>query len=131
MEITALIYVMAGGAVGSAFRYALMSFIGRLSSLSSGDFPYSTLAVNVLGSFLMGVWIGVMANLLPDKARNLHLLFAVGVLGGFTTFSTFSLDIYYLFERSEYLQITGYIISSVLISVLALFAGLWIVKAVI
>lgn len=127
MEMTALIYVMMGGAVGSAARYAAMSFIGRLSN---ADFPYSTLAVNVFGSFLMGVWIAVMANLLPEKSRSLHLLFAVGVLGGFTTFSTFSLDIYYLFERGQYLQVASYIISSVVFSVLAFFAGLWLVKVV-
>ncbi len=127
MELISLIYVMLGGAVGSALRYISSTLIGRAYGT---DFPYSTLAVNIIGSFLMGVWIGVMTNLLPDKARNLHLLFAVGVLGGFTTFSTFSLDIYYLFERGEYLQVAGYIFSSVLISVLALIAGLWVVKAI-
>ena len=63
-------------------------------------------------------------------ARLINFLNAAGVLGGFTTFSTFSLDIYYLFERGEYLQVAGYIFSSVLISVLALIAGLWVVKAI-
>ena len=127
MEVMALVYVMTGGAIGSGFRYALMSFIGRVSS---GEFPYGTLAVNIIGSLLMGVWIGFMANLLPDKARNLHLLFAVGVLGGFTTFSTFSLDVFYLFERGQYLQITAYIFSSVLLSIAALALGVFLVRQI-
>ncbi|MEK6746654.1 MAG: fluoride efflux transporter CrcB [Pseudomonadota bacterium] len=124
MQVMPLIYVMTGGAIGSALRYLMMSFIGRLIV---SPFPYGTLAVNVLGSFVMGVWIAVMAHLLPERSRDLHLLFAVGVLGGFTTFSTFSLDIFYLFERTEYSQAAIYIISSVLVSVVALVFGMWLV----
>lgn len=126
MQAVALIYVMTGGAIGSALRYIMMSFIGRLIV---NPFPYGTLAVNILGSFIMGVWIAIMANLLPERARDLHLLFAVGVLGGFTTFSTFSLDIYYLFERSAYAEAAFYVIGSVVISVLALVAGIWLVRS--
>jgi fluoride exporter len=127
MQAMALIYVMTGGAIGSAMRYIIMSFIGRLIA---NPFPFGTLTVNILGSFLMGVWIAVMANLLPERSRDLHLLFAVGVLGGFTTFSTFSLDIYYLFERSAYVEAASYIIGSVLISLLALVAGVWLVRVI-
>lgn len=123
----ALIYVMTGGAIGSALRYLVMSFIGRLIV---SQFPYSTLAVNVLGSFVMGAWIAIMANLLPERSRDLHLLFAVGVLGGFTTFSTFSLDTFYLFERGAYAEAAFYIVGSVLISLLALAFGMWLVRAI-
>lgn len=126
MELASLIYVMIGGALGSSLRYIVMSFIGRLSS---GDFPFATLTVNVAGSFLMGVWIALAASLLPEKSRYMHMFFAVGLLGGFTTFSTFSLDVFYLFERGQYTQIAAYILLSVSLSLSALFVGLWLTKA--
>ncbi len=116
---------MAGGALGSAARYIAMSIIGKNSA---ADFPYGTLAVNIIGSFLMGAWIAYMANLLPERGKNLHLLFAVGVLGGFTTFSSFSLDVFYLYERGETMQAALYIISSILLSIAALFFGVWLIK---
>lgn len=125
MELIALIYVATGGAIGSLLRYLAMSFIARLTVTS---FPYGTLTVNILGSFLMGVWIAVIANWLPERSRDLNLLFAVGLLGGFTTFSTFSLDVFYLFERGEYSQAGAYILGSVVLSVLALVVGMWLVR---
>jgi len=128
MEIISIIYVMVGGAIGSAVRYITMSFIGKAAS---GDFPYGTLAVNIIGSFLMGVWIGYMANLLPERGRNLHLLFAVGVLGGFTTFSTFSLDVFYLAERGQYQQAAFYIAASVILSIAALAFGVFLIRQVV
>lgn len=127
MQAMALVYVMIGGAIGSMLRYLAMSFIGRLSADS---FPYGTFAVNIFGSFLMGVWIAVIANWLPERAKDLHLLFAVGVLGGFTTFSTFSLDVFYLFERGAYAQVASYILGSVVLSVVALVVGMWFVKVI-
>ncbi len=127
MQAMSLIYVMIGGAIGSALRYLAMSLIGRLSVDS---FPYGTFAVNIFGSFLMGVWIACMSNWLPERSKDLHLLFAVGVLGGFTTFSTFSLDVFYLFERGAYTQASVYVIGSVALSVIALVAGIWLVKAI-
>ncbi len=127
MQAMALVYVMTGGAIGSMLRYLAMSFIGRLSVDS---FPYGTFAVNIFGSFLMGVWIAVIANWLPERAKDLHLLFAVGVLGGFTTFSTFSLDVFYLFERGAYTQVASYVLGSVVLSVVALVVGMWFVKVI-
>lgn len=122
-----LLYVAIGGAVGSVARYLSMSFIGKI--IGTG-FPYSTLIVNIFGSFLMGVWIVTMSNWLPERGKDLHLLFAVGVLGGFTTFSTFSLDLFYLVENGAYLQATLYAFASVLVSLLTLIAGMWLVKLV-
>ena len=87
-------------------RYGAMSLIGRFNP---HEFPYGTFAVNIFGSFLMGVWIATMAALLPPRAKDLHLLIAVGVLGGFTTFSTFSLDTFLLFERGLWAQAALYI----------------------
>jgi CrcB protein len=122
-----LIYVMVGGGLGAMLRYIVMSFIGRLNF---GTFPYATLAVNIFGSFLMGLWIAVMANMLPERGRDLNLLFAVGVLGGFTTFSTFSLDIFYLVERGDNIQAVIYVLASVLLSFLALIGGMWLIKMI-
>ncbi len=121
-----LMYVAIGGAVGSMCRYALMTAVGHYTKLA--DFPYGTFAVNVLGGFLMGLWIAVMATLLPAKAKDLHLLVAVGLLGGFTTFSAFSMDTFLLFERGLLLQVLLYIVGSVVLSVLGLVAGMWCIR---
>lgn len=116
---------MLGGAIGSAVRYVSMSVIGKIAG---SNFPYGTLFVNIFGSFIMGVWIAYMANLLPERGKNLHLLFAVGCLGGFTTFSTFSLDVFYLFERGAYPQMLAYVLGSVIVSLLALMLGMYLVR---
>jgi fluoride exporter len=125
MNIMALMYVALGGAFGSMCRYVVMSLVGRFHV---SEFPYGTLAVNVLGAFLMGLWIAAMATLLPAKAKDLHLLFAVGVLGGFTTFSTFTLDVFLLFERGLVAQGIVYILGSVGATIAALLAGMWCVR---
>jgi CrcB protein len=126
--MVAAFYVALGGALGSVCRYGLMQAVTRFAP--AAVFPYGTLAVNVLGSLLMGVWVGLMAALLPEKARELHWLFTVGVLGGFTTFSTFSLDIYTLMQHGLYGQMALYIGVSVAASVLAMLCGLWCVRMV-
>lgn len=124
METMALIYVAAGGAFGSLMRYLCALAIG------ASEFPLATFIVNVTGSLLMGVWIGLVALVLPDKAKDLHLLVAVGALGGFTTFSAFSLDIFTLFERNAYGQLALYVGGSLLLSVFALILGMVLVKLV-
>jgi len=84
--------------------------------------------VNILGSLMLGIWIGVVATMMPAKTKDLHLLIAVGFLGGFTTFSAFSMDAYMLMERGMTTQAFFYVFGSVMISVLALVAGMWLVK---
>ncbi len=125
MTMLALMYVAIGGAVGSMGRYALMTVIGRFNA---SGFPYGTLTVNVLGSFLMGAWIAVMAAMMPARAKDLHTLFAIGLLGGFTTFSTFSIDLFLLIERGQMMQATLYMVGSVGASLLALTLGMWLLK---
>lgn len=117
--------VAAGGAFGSAARYAATLAVSRLLP---GAFPYGTLAVNVSGSFLMGVWMACAARQTPQEAQNWHLLLAVGVLGGFTTFSTFSLDAYALLARGQGVQAAAYMACSVLLSLGALMLGMWLVR---
>ncbi|MGC5795666.1 fluoride efflux transporter CrcB [Sphingomonas sp. NFX23] len=120
-----LLYVMVGGAVGSGARY----LTGRaMLSLLGPDYPFSTLAVNLIGGLLMGVLVGVLAR--NTASETWRLLLGVGVLGGFTTFSAFSLDVVTMIERGAFGVAFGYVLVSVIGSVAALFAGLSAVRAV-
>jgi CrcB protein len=117
--------VMMGGAIGSGARY----LVGRGSLVAFGpNYPWGTLAVNLLGGLLMGVLAGTLAR--GNWGEPTRLLLAVGVLGGFTTFSAFSLDVVTLIERGDAMGALGYALLSVIGSVLALFAGLYVVRAV-
>ena len=118
------LWVMAGGATGALMRYQL----GRMAlRLWGPDYPYGTLLANVLGGFAMGVLVGWLARAGGSEA--MRLLLAVGVLGGFTTFSAFSLEVVLMIERGAAMQAAGYIALSVLGAVIALFAGLSAVRA--
>lgn len=124
--MTHLLYVAAGGAAGAVLRYGLSAFI---TQQTGHGFAYGTLAVNVIGSLLMGLLIGVLARA-DMPGGPLHMLLAVGLLGGFTTFSTFSLDTVNMLQRGETLQAGVYIGASVLLSIGALIAGLWAVRQI-
>ncbi len=119
-----VIYVGIGGALGAVSRYLMVSAAGRL--LGTG-FPYGTLLVNILGSLLMGLLAGYGAHRYAFSPE-MRALLAVGFLGGFTTFSAFSLDVTLLFERHQMLPAFLYILFSVTLSVLALAAGLWLMR---
>jgi CrcB protein len=120
-----IFYIALGGALGSVLRYLMMGAMGR-AFVSS--FPYGTLAVNVIGSALMGVVVGLLAKYLPSNQHELRLFLAVGVLGGFTTFSAFSLDVVTLIEAQQPMQAIVYVLASVVFSVLALMLGLMLVR---
>ena len=118
-----LLLVMAGGALGSAARF----LVGRATLRGFGpDFPYGTLTVNLVGGFAMGVLAGFLAR--HSLGENWRVLLGVGVLGGFTTFSAFSLDVVVLIERGSIGVALGYALVSVIGSVLTLFAGLSLVR---
>jgi CrcB protein len=119
-----LLFVAAGGAIGAGCRHLVG--LAALRLLGPG-FPFGTLTVNVVGSLLMGVLIGSLA-LRFEAPAGLRLFLATGVLGGFTTFSAFSLDVAVLAERGETAAAAGYIAASVVLSIGALFAGLWLVR---
>jgi CrcB protein len=118
-----LFLVMVGGALGSGARY----LTGRAAGALLGPhFPFGTLAVNLLGGLLMGVLAGTLARVGGGEPWRLFL--GVGVLGGFTTFSSFSLDVVALIERGAAPLALGYILLSVIGSVLAVFAGLMMTR---
>lgn len=125
MNMLNLMYVAFGGAVGAMGRFSVSELIARFNGTG---FPYGTLIVNVVGCLLMGVWIAIVATMAPSRAKDLHLLIAVGFLGGFTTFSAFSMDAFMLIERGMSLQAFLYVFGSVVLSVLALVGGMWMVK---
>ncbi len=121
-----LIYVALGGALGASLRYVL----GRaLFKVMGPGFPWGTLAANVLGGFAMGILVGWLAFKVSG-GENLRLFLGVGVLGGFTTFSAFSLEAVRMIETKAYGLAAGYISASVVLSILALFFGLMIARKV-
>lgn len=119
-----LLYATAGGAIGTAARHLVNVGFGRW--LGAG-FPWSTLFVNVVGGFLMGALIEALA-LRFDGSIELRTFLATGILGGFTTFSAFSMDAVLLMQRGETATAALYIGASVLLSILALLAGLWLMR---
>ncbi len=116
----ALLLVMLGGAVGAGARH----LVGRwaLHALGPG-YPWGILTVNVVGGFLMGVLAGALMRQSVSH-EHLRLFIAVGVLGGFTTFSSFSLDVVTMIERGAWGAALGYVLVSVIASVAALMGGL-------
>ena len=123
-----LFLVAAGGAVGSTLRYLLG--VQALRSLGGG-WPYGTLAANVLGGLLMGVLAGWLALRGGADQERWRLLLGVGVLGGFTTFSAYSLEVALMLERREWASAAGYSLGSMLLSVGALFAGLLLMRRIL
>jgi len=127
MHLGTLIAVATGGAVGSLARHLLA---GQITHVLGHGFPWGILIVNVIGCFAMGVIVELSAltlNLSPD----LRAFLTVGVLGGFTTFSAFALDVGVLSERGDLLNSVLYVAGSVGGSITALFAGLALVRAMV
>ena len=119
--------VAVGGAIGSVLRY----YIGRWAlKLMGPAFPWGTLAVNVVGCFVIGVFAELIARKF-NASTELRLLLITGFLGGFTTFSAFSLDAISLFEGGEAVAGGIYIAASVGLSMAAVFAGLAIMRALV
>ncbi len=122
--MTHILLVAAGGGIGAALRH--LANLAALRLLGTG-FPWSTLFVNIAGSLAMGLLVGWLAR--RGGTPELRLFLATGLLGGFTTFSAFSLDFAALWERSAFGPALGYALSSVVLSIAAVFAGLWMMRA--
>ena len=113
---------------GAAARYVVGSLAGRL--LGSA-WPYGTLICNLIGGLAMGVLVGILAHRGGADQERWRLLLGVGVLGGFTTFSAFSLETALMIEESRYGQALGYATASVGLSIAALFLGLYLTRRVL
>jgi CrcB protein len=112
--------VFLGAGIGGALRHGVNVGAARLFGYG---FPFGTLIVNVAGSFVMGLFAGYFA-FRPGIAQHMRLFLTTGILGGFTTFSAFSLDAALLVERHNFGLAAGYMVGSVAASVSALFFGL-------
>ncbi|THD66259.1 fluoride efflux transporter CrcB [Phenylobacterium sp.] len=120
-----LLFVALGGALGSVSRYLLND---RVRAVFGTSWPTGIFTINVLGGFLMGCLVGVLAHRGGADQERWRVLIGVGVLGGFTTFSSFSLDVALMIERKAYGQAAAYSLASVVVSVIALFAGLMLMR---
>src|SRR5258705_12059242 len=114
-----------GGAGGWAARHYVSTGIYHVTGPA---FPYGILAVNVIGGLVMGIVVELGALKL-NYSPEIRAFLTTGILGGFTTFSAFSLDTALLIERGDWLGSAAYVVASVLLSVGALFTGLWLVRA--
>ena len=123
MSGQAIIWVALGGALGAVGRY----LVGLLLKTASG-FPWTTMSVNILGSLLMGLVIGWLSRQ-NGGSDALRLFVAVGILGGFTTFSAFSMDLFTLLERRDIAATMLYLGGSLLGGLLAFIIGFMALRA--
>ncbi|MBR1235594.1 fluoride efflux transporter CrcB [Bradyrhizobium sp. AUGA SZCCT0182] len=120
-----ILSVAAGGAIGSVARYLVGIWSGKMFGI---NFPWGTLIINVTGSFLIGLFIGLFATKW-DLPQAMRIFLIVGICGGYTTFSTFSLDSFYLVERGEAVAAGAYMVGSVALSLGALIAAMLVTRA--
>jgi CrcB protein len=127
---TASALVATGGAAGAVLRYQAGRAVSAIAG-AENTFPWATLCVNLLGSLLMGALLGWLArtSLSSQTAETMRLLFGVGLLGGFTTFSTFSAELVTLLQRGQAGWALGYAAGSLLAGVAALAVGLIAVQS--
>ena len=125
MQLGILLAIAIGGAFGSIARHYVSSGIYNATGAA---FPYGILGVNVMGGLIMGIVVELGALKL-NYSPEIRAFLTTGILGGFTTFSAFSLDTALLIERGDWIGGAAYIVASVTLSVGALFAGLWLVRA--
>ncbi len=122
MSLQSVIWVACGGALGAVARFG----ISGLLRVPSG-FPWATLGINLLGSFLMGLLVGWLSKQ-SGSHEGFRLFIGVGVLGGFTTFSAFSMELFQLLEKREILAVSGYLGGSILGGILLFGAGYMLVR---
>lgn len=127
MSLQMVLYVGVGGAVGAMARFLTMSAIGHYFH---GSLPWGTFVVNIVGSFALGALLEIMA-LQWSPSPEMRALLVVGTLGAFTTFSTFSMDLYYLLDRGAIMQGVLYATSSVVLCVVGFWAGISLLRGVL
>ncbi|OEC98495.1 MULTISPECIES: fluoride efflux transporter CrcB [unclassified Rhizobium] len=119
--------VFLGAGLGGAFRLGINELAARLLGI---EFPFGTLIINVLGAFIMGLLTEYFA-FRGGMSQEMRLFLTTGLLGGFTTFSTFALESVMLWERGQQIPAIAYIALSVFLSIAALMGGLAIVRLII
>ncbi len=127
--LVASLSVAIGGGIGSLARYQLGRFMTKWMGADVIQvFPFATLAVNTVGSLFMGILAGWLYRAAPENAENLRLFIGVGLLGGFTTFSAFSLELSYLIERGQLGMAAIYLMMSIGLGVSGFIFGLMITR---
>lgn len=123
--MTNILLAAVGGAIGSVLRYLVGVFTLRWFGPA---FPWGTLAVNIVGSFIIGLMVEMIARRF-NASMELRVFIVTGIIGGFTTWSSFSLDTMVLFERGAIAAAAAYVIGSLVLSFAAVFAGLALGRA--
>lgn len=119
-----ILYIAIGGAVGSVLRFLTTLLV---SKYWSNNFPLATFLVNIIGCFLIGLFVGYLAkNQLEDS--NIKWFLVTGLCGGFTTFSAFGMENYNLFQNNNSLLAFGYIAASIILGLFAVWFGIFVSK---
>ncbi|MCG5234291.1 fluoride efflux transporter CrcB [Xanthobacter oligotrophicus] len=119
--------VFLGAGLGGVVRHLVNMTVPKLLGT---DFPFATFLINVSGSFVMGIMVGYLA--FKDGEfwnQTMRLFLTTGILGGYTTFSTFSLDFFVLMERGAYGSALAYVVGSVALAFIAVFVGIAVMRA--
>lgn len=124
--ISTVSLVALGGAIGASCRYLIG--VGMMRLTGPAEFPLAIIAINIAGSFLMGVFVVIAAQ---KGLTHLSPFVMTGILGGFTTFSAFSLETVTMIERGQIAAAGTYVLLSVVLSVSGLMLGMWITKGVL
>ena len=127
MNLQLLLFVGLGGAIGAMGRCVVMSAIGHITH---PGFPWRTMTANVIGAFVMGAVLEISA-LTWSPSPEIRAMLVVGLLGAFTTFSTFSMDLYYLIDRGAVVNAVAYAVGSVLICLFAFWAGMHLLRLIL
>jgi fluoride exporter len=121
------VLVFIGGGLGAAARYGVNVFVPRLVG---GEYPWHTMVINITGCFIMGALTELMALRL-NVSNEMRLFLTTGILGGYTTFSAFALDFAFLVTKRDMIGAAGYMLASVGFSLIAVFMGLALVRAIL
>ena len=121
-----ILIVGLGGFFGTVVRFGSVKFIAQFTNIS---FPYGTLFVNIIGSFIIGI-LFALSSKTTIMSSEMRLLLTTGFCGGFTTFSTFALDCVHLINDEQYFAVASYLLISIIVGILAVFLGIWIIKII-